>query len=263
LSDQEYQQRFGGLRRLYGDEAFAHLPRLHFCVIGIGGVGSWVVEALARSGIGRLTLVDYDDIAATNINRQLHSLSETLNRKKIEVMKERVLQINPDCQVDLVDDFLIMENHAEILSRGYDYVVDAIDSIKFKAALIYYCKRNKTPVITTGGAGGLTDATKIGIDDLSRTWNDALAAKVRSRLREEYGFSRNPKRKFGVDCVFSTQQPVYPKEDGSVSHEKPGIHGLSLDCSLGYGASVCVTASFGFIAAAHAINKTLAKKISQ
>lgn len=261
MSDQEYQQRFGGLRRLYGDEAFAYLSQLHFCVIGIGGVGSWVVEALARSGIGRLTLVDYDEIAATNINRQLHSLSETLNRKKIEVMKQRVLQINPDCQLDLIDDFLIMDNHAEILSRGYDYVVDAIDSIKFKAALIYYCKRNKIPVITTGGAGGLTDARKISIDDLSRTWNDALAAKVRSRLRDDYGFSRNPKRKFGIDCVFSSQQPVYPKEDGSVSYEKPGIHGLSLDCSLGYGASVCVTASFGFMAAAHAINKTLAKKI--
>ncbi|HEB56509.1 MAG TPA: tRNA cyclic N6-threonylcarbamoyladenosine(37) synthase TcdA [Gammaproteobacteria bacterium] len=260
MSDQEYQQRFGGLRRLYGDAAFARLSQLHFCVIGIGGVGSWVVEAFARSGIGRLTLVDYDEIAATNINRQLHSLSDTLGQKKIEVMKERVLQINPDCQVDLIDDFLTMDNHAEILSQGYDYVVDAIDSIKFKAALIYYCRRNKIPVITTGGAGGLTDASMLGITDLSRTRNDALAAKVRARLRSDYGFSRNPKRRFGVDCVFSCQQPVYPKEDGSVSHEKPGIHGLSLDCHLGYGASSCVTASFGFMAASHVINKTLGKK---
>ncbi len=261
MSDREYQQRFGGLRRLYGDAAFALLPQWHFCVIGIGGVGSWVVEAFARSGIGHLTLVDYDDIAAANINRQLHSLSETLGRKKIAVMKERVWQINPDCQVDLIDDFLTIDNHTEILSRGYDYVVDAIDSIKFKAALIYYCRRNKIPVMTTGGAGGLTDATMIRIDDLSRTWNDALAAKVRARLRSDYGFSRNLKRRFGVDCVYSTQQPVYPKEDGRVSHEKPGIHGLSLDCHLGYGASSCVTASFGFMAASHVINKTLNKKI--
>ncbi len=260
MSDQEYQQRFGGLRRLYGDAAFARLPQLHFCVIGIGGVGSWVVEAFARSGIGRLTLVDYDEIAATNINRQLHSLSDTLGRKKIVVMKERVLQINPDCRIELIDDFLTMDNHAAILSRGYDYVVDAIDSIKFKAALIYYCRRNKIPVITTGGAGGLTDASMIGIEDLSRTRNDALAAKVRARLRSDYGFSRNPKRKFGVECVFSRQQPVYPKEDGSVSHEKPGIHGLSLDCQLGYGASSCVTSSFGFMAASRVINKTLGKK---
>ncbi len=148
----------------------------------------------------------------------------------------------------------------QILSRGYDYVVDAIDSIKFKAALIYYCRRNKIPVITTGGAGGLTDASMIGIEDLSRTRNDALAAKVRARLRSDYGFSRNPKRKFGVECVFSRQQPVYPKEDGSVSHEKPGIHGLSLDCQLGYGASSCVTSSFGFMAASRVINKTLGKK---
>jgi len=141
VSDQDYQQRFGGLRRLYGDAAFAHLSQLHFCIIGIGGVGSWVVEALARSGIGHLTLVDYDEIAETNINRQLHSLSDTLGQKKIAVMKARVLQINPDCKVDLIDDFLTMDNHMAILSRGYDYVVDAIDSIKFKAALIYYCKR--------------------------------------------------------------------------------------------------------------------------
>ncbi len=260
MSDREYEQRFGGLRRLYGDAAFAWLPQLHFCVIGIGGVGSWVVEAFARSGIGRLTLVDYDDIALTNINRQLHSLSDTLGQKKITVMKERVLQVNPDCQVDLIDDFLTMDNHAAILSRGYDYVVDAIDSIKFKAALIYYCRRNKISLITTGGAGGLTDASTIGIADLSRTRNDALAAKVRSRLRSDYGFSRNPKRRFGVDCVYSTQQPVYPKADGSVSHEKPGIHGLSLDCHLGYGASSCVTASFGLMAASHVINKTLGKK---
>jgi len=118
-------------------------------------------------------------------------------------------------------------------------------------------------MITTGGAGGLTDASAIGITDLSQTRNDALAAKVRARLRSDYNFSRNPKRRFGVDCVYSTQQPVYPRDDGSVSHEKPGIHGLSLDCHLGYGASACVTASFGFMAASHAINKTLAKKLDQ
>ncbi len=260
MPTQDYQQRFGGLRRLYGEAGFARLSQLHCCVIGVGGVGSWVVEAFARSGIGRLTLVDYDAIAITNINRQLHSLTETFEQKKITVMKARVLQINPEAQVDLIDDFLTVDNHAEILSQGYDYVVDAIDSIKFKAALIYYCRRNKIPMITTGGAGGLTDVTKIEISDLSRTYNDALAAKVRGRLRSDYGFSRNPKRRFGVDCVFSSQQPVYPKDDGSVSYEKPGIHGLSLDCSLGYGASVCVTAGFGFMAAAHAINKMLARE---
>ncbi|VAX08593.1 HesA/MoeB/ThiF family protein =_ sulfur transfer pathway protein CsdL [hydrothermal vent metagenome] len=263
MSSQDYQQRFGGLQRLYGDAGFARLAELHFCVIGIGGVGSWVVEAFARSGIGHLTLVDYDEIALSNVNRQLHSLTGTLGQKKIAVMKERVLQINPDCQLDLIDNFLIMDNHIQILSRGYDYVVDAIDSIKFKAAMIYYCKRNKIPLVTTGGAGGLTDVTQLAITDLSRTHNDALAAKVRARLRSDYGFSRNPKRRFGVDCVFSSQQPVYPKDDGSVSYEKPGIHGLSLDCSLGYGASACVTASFGFMAASHTINKTLAKSLKK
>ncbi len=263
MVEQDYRERFGGLQRLYGEAAFARLPELHFCVVGIGGVGSWAVEALARSGIGRLTLVDYDSVALSNVNRQLPALDSTLGEKKIRVMQQRVKQINPDCRVDPIDDFLTLDNLEAILGRGYDYVIDAIDSIKFKAALIHYCKRGRIPVITTGGAGGLTDATRIGITDLSRTHNDALAAKVRARLRADYGFSRNPKRRFGVDCVYSTQQPVYPREDGSVSHAKPGIHGLSLDCRLGYGASVCVTASFGFMAAAHALNKALARALAK
>ncbi|MDH5573118.1 MAG: tRNA cyclic N6-threonylcarbamoyladenosine(37) synthase TcdA [Gammaproteobacteria bacterium] len=257
MTTDDYQQRFEGLQRLYGDAAYAHLKDLHFCVIGIGGVGSWVVEALARSGIGNITLVDFDDIAIGNINRQLPAMTSTLGQKKIKVMAERIQQINPACRVNLIDDFLTMENYESILSQNYDYVIDAIDSIKFKSLMIYYCKRNKIPIITTGGAGGLTDPSMIKIADLSKTYNDPLAAKVRSQLRNEYSFTRNPKRSFGVECVFSSQQPVYPKEDGSVSHQKPGVHGVSLDCRFGYGASSVVTASFGFMAAGQAINKTI------
>ncbi len=260
MSNTEYQQRFEGLQRLYGNETYALLNELRICVVGIGGVGSWTVEALARSGVGTITLIDYDTIAISNINRQLPALTDTLGKKKIDVMSERILQINPDCRIDAVDDFINIENHADLLSRGYDCVIDAIDSIKFKAAMTYYCKRNKVRIIVTGGAGGLTDPTMIKIADLSKTYNDALAAKVRSRLRGDYGFSTNPKRSFGIDCVFSSQQPVYPKADGSVSHQKPGIHGVSLDCRFGYGATSTVTATFGFIAASRALQRSLKRK---
>jgi len=253
---------FAGIARLYGNEAYALIKNMHVCVVGIGGVGSWVVEALARSAVGKITLIDYDTIAVSNVNRQIHTLSSTIDKKKCTAMQERVKQINPDCDVTIIDDFITLDNMAELLNNGYDYVVDAIDSIKFKAGLIYHCKRNKIPVITTGGAGGLTDPSVISVVDLSKTYNDALAAKVRSTLRDQYNFTRNPKRSFRVDCVFSSQQQLYPKDDGSVSHEKPGIHGVSLDCRFGYGAASFVTGTFGFIAAAHIIQKHLKKNLS-
>jgi len=253
---------FVGIARLYGEAAYALIKNMHVCVVGIGGVGSWVVEALARSAVGNITLIDYDTIALSNVNRQIHTLSGTLYQKKCTAMQERVKQINPDCRVTIIDDFITLDNMPDLLNNGYDYVVDAIDSIKFKAGLIYYCKRNKIPVITTGGAGGLTDPTAIQVVDLSKTYNDALAAKVRSTLRDQYNFTKNTKRSFRIDCVFSSQQQLYPKEDGTVSHEKPGIHGVSLDCRFGYGAASFVTGTFGFVAAAHLIKKFLNKKLA-
>jgi len=250
---------FAGINRLYGNEAYALIRKMHVCVIGIGGVGSWVVEALARSAVGRITLIDFDTIAESNINRQIHTLSSTINQKKCSAMQERVKEINPDCEVNIIDDFITLDNMADLLSRNYDYVVDAIDSIKFKAGIIYYCKRNKIPIITTGGAGGLTDPSVIKVADLSKTYNDALAAKVRSTLRDQYNFTKNTKRSFRVECVFSSQQQLYPKEDGTVSHQKPGIHGVSLDCRFGYGAVSFVTGTFGFIVAARVIEKYIHK----
>jgi len=256
----EYQQRFGGIQRLYGLQAADILKSAHICVIGIGGVGSWAAEGLARSGIGKITLIDHDDIAASNINRQLHSLSNTLEKSKVEVMAERIKQINANCQCHIIDDFITHANLKKYLEHNYDFVIDAIDSVKFKSAIIYYCKRNKIPIITTGGAGGLIDPTAIQVADLSKTWNDPLAAKVRSQLRYEYNFTKNPKRSFGIPCVFSTEQQRYPQEDGSVDFAKPGVKGVSLDCAMGFGSSSCVTAPFGFIAAAKAIEKIIAKQ---
>jgi len=260
MSESEYASRFAGIERLYGVENARRIKQFHICVIGIGGVGSWVAEAFARSGVGEITLIDNDDIALSNVNRQIHTLTSTLGQQKVDAMKQRIHDINPEVMCNIVDDFITERNYQEYLSHGYDYVVDAIDSIKFKALIISYCKRNKIPVVTTGGAGGLTDPCKIQVADLSKTHHDPLAAKVRQRLRQEHGFSKNPQRRFAVECVFSSQQQVYPKADGSVSHEKPGIHGVSLDCRFGYGASSLVTASFGLFAASRVIHKLLAKK---
>ncbi len=253
--DDLYNERFNGITRLYGVEGAEKIRNAHICVVGIGGVGSWAVEALARSGVGEITLIDHDDIALSNINRQLHTLSSTVGHGKVEVMVERIGEINPDCVIHGIEDRLTSVNLASYIHDGIDGVIDAIDVIKFKAEMIYFCRRNKIPIVTTGGAGGMRDPSQITVADLSRTTNDPLAAKVRNQLRRLHNFSRNPKRKFGIECVYSTEQPVYPKADGSVSCEKPGVHGLTLDCAMGYGAAVAVTASFGFIAAATMINR--------
>ena len=255
-------ERFASMERLYGSDDYRHIRELHIAVIGLGGVGSWAVEALARSGIGKLTLIDFDEVALGNVNRQLHALTSTIGEKKLEVMARRVREISPQCEINAIDDYITADNLFDHLpAEGkFDYVIDAIDSIKFKAALIYYCKRNKIPIITTGGAGGCNDPGHIQIADLSRTYNDALAAKVRQRLRSDYGFSKNPKRTFGIECVYSTQHKVYPKEDGTVCHRKPGVHGVHLDCRFGYGSASFVTASFGLMAAGRAVNRALKRK---
>lgn len=255
-----YDQRFGGTRRLYGYSEVDILRAAHVCVIGIGGVGSWAVEALARSGIGELTLIDMDDVCVTNINRQIHAMTGTVGQSKIEVMAERVKRINSECRVNLIDDFITPDNLPEHISKEYDYVLDAIDSIKPKSALLAYCKRNKIKIITTGGAGGQTDPTKIQIADLSRTVQDPLAKKVKDNLRRFYNFSKNPQRKFGIDCVFSTEQLKYPQADGTVCATKSTADGPKrMDCASGFGAATVVTATFGFVAVSRIIEKLIEK----
>ena len=248
-----YQQRFGGIARLYGQPALERLRQAHICVIGIGGVGSWVVEALARSGVGKMTLIDMDDICVTNINRQLPALTGNIGKLKTEVMKDRVQHINPEAEVHIIDDFLSVENLTDYLNQGYDYVIDAIDNVKTKAALIAYCKRNKIKVMTIGGAGGQTDPSQIQIADLSKTVQDPLLAKVRSLLRKNYHFSQNPKRKFGIDCVFSTQPLIFPQTEGDCAVS------ATMNCANGFGAATMITATFGFFAVARVIDKLTAK----
>lgn len=241
----DLERRFGGMSRLHGAEGAARIAAAHVCVVGIGGVGSWAAEALARSGVGRLTLIDLDHVAESNINRQVHALGATLGMAKVLAMRDRIADINPHCEVVCVEEFVTPDNVAQCLP-ACDGVVDAIDQVRAKAALIAHCRRAKIALVTTGGAGGRSDPTQLRIDDLSRTVQDPLASKVRARLRKEYGFPRDPKKKFGVACVFSPE-PLQRPQCGACDLDEAGLHGLN--CA-GYGSSVCVTAAFGLAAAA-------------
>ena len=258
MASEQFQERFGGVQRLYGVDETKKLADAHVCVVGIGGVGSWVAESLARSGVGELTLIDMDDIAESNTNRQIHTLGETIGKPKVAVMAERVLSINPECQCHPVEDFIAEKNMERYLTSEMSYVVDAIDMVRAKAAMIAHCKRMKIPVVCIGGAGGQTDPLRVTCADLSRTVQDPLAAKLRSALRRFYGFSKNPKRRFGIECVYSTEQPIYPDGTGGTCQKKPENHAKTrLDCNLGFGASVCVTATFANVAVSRVIAKLL------
>ena len=260
MSTESFDARFGGTRRLYGNEAVEKLRQSHVCVIGIGGVGSWAAEALARTAVGKITLIDLDDICVTNTNRQLHALTDTIGRSKVEVIAERIAAINPDCESEVIEDFITADNIQELITSEFDYVLDGIDNFRVKAALIAHCKRNKIKVVTTGGAGGQVDPTQIQIIDLAKTWHDPLARSVRNQLRDQHGFSKNTKRKFGIDCVFSTEQAKYPQPDGTVCQTKPEAGGsMKMDCASGFGAATVVTASFGFVAVSRIIQKLTEK----
>ncbi len=260
MSNAEYLQRFEGLSRVFGRKALDKLAQASFCIVGIGGVGSWAAEAVARSGIGQITLIDHDDISLSNTNRQLHTLAPTIGCSKVEVLRERALQINPQCDCRAIDDLITRGSLEKFNLTQYDYVIDAIDSAEHKLSLVHYCRRHKISVVSTGGAGGQTDPTQIKIADLTQTYNDPLLAKVRANLRQQVGYTRNPKRRFGIDCVFSTEQPLYPTEQGGISLAKPQMdERTTLDCATGLGSFVGVTACFGFTAASHAIKKYLEK----
>lgn len=250
----EDSRRFGGIARLYGDAGRARLAAAHVCVVGIGGVGSWAVEALARTGVGRLTLIDLDHVAESNINRQIHAADATLGQAKVEAMRERVAGYNPACQVAVVDDFVTVDNAAQLLAGGFDYVVDAIDAVRVKVAMIAVARELGLPLVTCGAAGGQIDPTQIRVDDLARTIQDPLLAKVRGQLRKAHGFTRDPKKKFGVEAVFSTEPLRYPAPDIACEVTLAPAQGpAGLNCA-GFGSVVTVTACVGMFAAARVIN---------
>jgi tRNA threonylcarbamoyladenosine dehydratase len=252
-------QRFAGVARLYGVNGAERLAAAHVAVVGIGGVGSWAAEALARSGVGEISLYDLDDVCISNSNRQLHALEGTVGQPKVEVMAARIRAINPACVVHAVADFVTRDSMAEHITEQLDGVIDCIDSVAAKAALIAWCKRRKIAIITTGGAGGQIDPTQIQVGDLNKTFNDPLAAKVRSTLRRDYQFSRTPGRNYSVPCVFSTEQLRYPDASGGVCLSKGFVgEGVKLDCAGGFGAVMMVTATFGMVAAARMVDKLVA-----
>jgi tRNA A37 threonylcarbamoyladenosine dehydratase len=251
--DIDFARRFGGIGRLYGERALERFRTAHVCVIGVGGVGSWIVEALARSAVGHLTLIDLDNVAESNINRQIQALTDTIGQPKIEALRDRIAQINPFCKVTLVEDFIDPDNIVQMIDgKGFDYVVDAIDSVKAKAALIAYCREHALPMITSGGAGGQIDPTRIEVRDLGRTEQEPLLKKVRKLLRAQYGFSRGEKQKYGIDAVFSMEPLRYPESEEAACEIGSSITGLN--CA-GFGSSMVVTASFGMIVAAHILRK--------
>lgn len=251
--------RFAGVARLYGDSGLQRLREAHVAIVGIGGVGSWAAEAMARSGVGEISLFDLDDVCVSNTNRQLHAMEGNVGRAKAEVMAERLRAINPACKVHAVVDFVTKETLPEYIGEDIDCVIDCIDSVMAKAALIGWCRRRKITIITTGGAGGQIDPTQIQVADLNKTFNDPLASRVRSTLRRDYNFSRNVSRNYSVPCVFSTEQLRYPKGDGSVCLQKSFVgEGVKLDCSGGFGAVMMVTATFGMVAASKAVEKLVA-----
>ncbi|RUO65987.1 tRNA A37 threonylcarbamoyladenosine dehydratase [Pseudidiomarina planktonica] len=254
----EPNPRFSGVSRVYGQPQLQRLQQHHVAVVGLGGVGSWAVEALARTGIGALTLIDLDDICLTNINRQLPALTSTVGQLKTEVLAARVKDINPDCEVRIIDDFLTADNLEACLGEPVTAVLDAIDSVNTKAALIAWCKRRKLPLVTCGGAGGQLDPGSVTMADLAKAEQDPLLAKVRSQLRRDYNFTKNPKRKFGVQAIYSTEQLRYPTGDGGISMAKPGAGSMRMDCSTGFGASMMVTTTFAMHAVAALLKKITA-----
>jgi len=249
-----YRKRFGGIGRLYGLDGLERLKRAHVCVVGLGGVGSWAVEALARSGIGELTLIDLDDVCITNTNRQLHALEGELGKPKVEALARRVVAINPECKVNPLHSFLLKSNVDEILQNSFHAVIDAIDSPSRKCVLIARCCARDIQVVTTGAAGGRRDPTAVEVADLAFTSHDRLLDEVRRGLRQTYGFPRGD-RAFGVECVLSREAPVFPTRDGSVCSDRSASSDLRLDCHSGYGTASFITGTFGFVAASCVVRK--------
>jgi len=261
--DPRLLERFGGIDRLYGSGSLARFSRARVAVVGMGGVGSWVVEALARSGVGHLTLIDADDICVSNSNRQLPAHEGQFGRAKVEAMAERCRQINPLVEVNAITSFLTPSNLEALLSPGFDLVLDACDSFRSKVELIAWCRRRKLPLLVCGSAGGRLDPTLVRVRDLSRTEHDAMLALIRRKLRGEFNFPKNRDRYFGVPAVYSLENVRYPQPDGSVCGTRPVVDGeaaLKLDCGAGLGAATHVTGAFAFVMAGKALDMLLKQR---
>lgn len=245
MNESVNERRLGGVSRLYGEAGFARLKHAHVVVVGLGGVGSWAAEALVRSAVGEMTLIDFDHISISNTNRQLHALEGEFGKSKVLSMQQRLHLINPELVVHVVDDFLSADNLANYLPKDA-YVLDATDDLPAKVALAVFCKYHSIPLVMAGAAGGKSDPTKIQTGDLATSIQDPLLSKIRAILRQQHGFEKNPKKKMKVSVVFS-------------SEPRRGVATGGLECS-GYGSGVTVTASFGMVCAAQILDRILQSK---
>jgi tRNA A37 threonylcarbamoyladenosine dehydratase len=251
----DFETRFGGIARLYGRDGLARLRAAHVGVVGIGGVGTWAAEALARSGVGAISLVDLDEVCVTNINRQLPALTDTVGRAKVAVMAERIRAINPECRVTAEQRFFNEQTADELLAPKFDFILDAIDDVTNKMLLLVRCRDQKIPVIACGGAGGRRELTSVRVGDLSKASHDKLLSEVRRRLRKEHGFPAEHSV-MNLPCVYSVERAIYPQADGSVCEMRSSAEdGSRLNCNGGLGSATFVTGAFGFAAAGFVVRK--------
>ncbi len=253
----DYLDRFGGLSRLYGRAALPRLATAHVAVVGVGGVGSWIVEALARSGVGALTLIDLDDVCVTNVNRQLPALEGQIGRPKVSVLAERMRLINPACRVEAVAEFFTEATADRLLAPRYDFIVDAVDRRSHKARLIVGARDRGIPIVTVGAAGGRRDPTQVRTGDIGEA-SDELLRQVRKKLRRDHGFPAGVAHvitRLGVPAVWSDEKPVFPWANGTCAAEAEPGSPLKLDCESGFGSAVFVTGAFGFAAAAEVVRR--------
>ncbi|PZP35113.1 MAG: tRNA threonylcarbamoyladenosine dehydratase [Roseateles depolymerans] len=239
--DADLERRFGGLRRLHGDASYQRLRSARFAVVGLGGVGSWAVEALARSGAAELVLIDLDQVAESNINRQIQALGSTVGMAKAEALRQRIADIHPGCAVQVIEEFVEPDNWPALLGdHRVDGLIDACDQVRAKAVLAAWAQAQALPFVTVGAAGGKREPHRVLLDDLAATTHDPLLASLRQRLRKQHGLARSGR--MGVACVYS-REPVHRPEGADCDMDG------SLNCH-GYGSSVAVTATFGLCAAA-------------
>lgn len=259
----ETMGRFGGIARLYGVDGSARFRAAKVTVVGIGGVGSWAVEALARSGIGTIRMVDLDEICLTNVNRQLHAMDGQFGKQKTAAMAERVRAIHPQCRIEVIENFFTERTIEEVLGGETHVVIDAIDSVKHKALLLAECRERDIPVITCGAAGGRREATRIQVADLAFSGKDPLLHQLRKFLRKHHGFPKVPMKarpeRMDITAVFSDEPPMFPDGRGGVSCERNPGADMRLGCETGYGTATHVTACFGLIAAGKALDLLVAE----
>lgn len=255
MFSEAYMHRFSGIARLYGEPALKTFSQSHLAIVGLGGVGSWVVESLVRSGVGRLTLMDFDDVCISNTNRQLQALDSNIGKMKTQLLRDRALQINPEICIELIEESYGQDTEDQLFSQKVDLVIDCIDDSYAKFDLALACRRRNLPLIMAGAAGGRRDPAQIKVSDLSKTREDVMLSILRKRLRKKARFPREGK--MGITCVFSHEKPFYPQAGGCPAPERPESFLKPLDCSSGFGTSTSITGSFGFFLSSAALEQLL------